>query len=167
MLLNEALLLVSSAPRHAPATIARKEIPISPGIYAWYRRGESNPSYLGKATGQGGLRHRIWGQHLNPKYLEWRQDRWTSEDDAQAERGAMHNGRPVIEKSAFRKNLARACDLIPGAHSLEYIKANFEVALIPLQGLSSEQIREIEGQLIRQLQPVLNRSGKGPKRESA
>ena len=46
-------------PRRQAATLAREDIPTSPGVYAWYRRGKA--IYVGKAKS---LRDRLWTRHL-------------------------------------------------------------------------------------------------------
>lgn len=49
-------------PRHAGGQLSRRDLPTGPGVYAWYRDGK--PIYSGRAIGKGGLRERIWGNHL-------------------------------------------------------------------------------------------------------
>ncbi|MNO56115.1 hypothetical protein D3C76_466230 [compost metagenome] len=46
--------------------IVRDDIPLDIGIYAWFTKVNKELIYIGKATGSGGLRKRIWSQHLNP-----------------------------------------------------------------------------------------------------
>ncbi len=48
-----------AAPKHPSATLRRAYIPVSPGVYAWYRRGQA--IYVGKADS---LASRLWSQHL-------------------------------------------------------------------------------------------------------
>jgi hypothetical protein len=43
--------------------------------YAWFTKINKELIYIGKATGSGGLRKRIWSQHLNPVYLGCRTSR--------------------------------------------------------------------------------------------
>lgn len=49
-------------PRYAAATLRAVDIPIQPGVYAWYRDGEA--LYVGRAKGRRGLRERIARNHL-------------------------------------------------------------------------------------------------------
>jgi hypothetical protein len=53
-----------SQPRRLAGRLSGKDVPLSPGVYAWYRDGE--PVYSGRALGKGGLRGRVWGNHLKP-----------------------------------------------------------------------------------------------------
>ena len=53
---------LNSQPRRAAASITRNDVPTQPGVYAWYCEGEA--VYSGRALGAGGLRGRIWGNHL-------------------------------------------------------------------------------------------------------
>ena len=50
---------VDALPRHNPASLSKADIPVSSGVYAWYRNGQA--IYVGKATS---LRSRTWSQHL-------------------------------------------------------------------------------------------------------
>jgi hypothetical protein len=54
---------MNSQPRRAAEQLSGREIPTTPGIYAWYREGD--PVYSGRAVGKSGLRGRIWRNHLN------------------------------------------------------------------------------------------------------
>lgn len=49
-------------PRPPAAAPLGKEVPTSPGVYAWYSRGK--PVYSGRALGAEGLRGRIGKDHL-------------------------------------------------------------------------------------------------------
>jgi hypothetical protein len=48
--------------RHAADQLSRRDVPTTPGVYAWYRDGK--PIYSGRAVGKEGLQDRIWGTHL-------------------------------------------------------------------------------------------------------
>lgn len=50
--------------------ISRDDIPTEKGIYAYIDKERLTIKYVGSAVGINGLRKRIWGQHLNPNYLE-------------------------------------------------------------------------------------------------
>jgi len=53
---------MNGQPRSAADQLARADLPTSPGVYAWYREGK--PVYSGRAIGAGGLRDRVWTNHL-------------------------------------------------------------------------------------------------------
>lgn len=53
---------MNSQPRRAAEQMLSRDIPTTPGVYAWYREGE--PVYSGRAIGKTGLHERIWGNHL-------------------------------------------------------------------------------------------------------
>ncbi len=55
-------LRMNSEPRYRAAVLAGRDVPTSPGVYAWYRDGD--PVYSGRAIGAEGLRGRIWKNHL-------------------------------------------------------------------------------------------------------
>jgi len=157
--LDDVITYLSSTPRTRALTIERADLPPEPGLYLWFKNDRDQPSYLGKATGRKGIRSRIWSQHLNPNYLETRQERWTKEDLPQAGCSVTKQGRPAIEKSAFRKALARKYGLVPGTPVVEFIRERYELIWIPLPELDGSATREIEYGLIRKLIPILNRSG--------
>ncbi|EAR26119.1 hypothetical protein A20C1_09569 [marine actinobacterium PHSC20C1] len=52
---------VASAAKHDPRTTRRRDIPIAPGVYIWFKNGE--PVYAGRAKGAKGLRDRL-SNHL-------------------------------------------------------------------------------------------------------
>ncbi len=54
--------LMNSQSHRAARQLSSRDIPIMPGVYAWYR--QSEPVYASRATGKHGLRDRIWGNHL-------------------------------------------------------------------------------------------------------
>lgn len=53
------------------------------GIYFWFDIDDDSLVYIGIAVGVGGLKRRILRQHLNPKYLEYRDEKHTSKDGYQ------------------------------------------------------------------------------------
>ena len=73
----------------------------------------------------------------------------------------LSNGQLAIEKSAFRKNLARKYGLAPGEATVKFIMMNFEVLLLPLEEMTPDGIVETEKSLIKAIRPPLNRAGKG------
>ena len=136
--------------------IERDLIPKEKGLYAYYQKNNGVIEYIGSATGQNGLRGRVWGQHLNPKYLEPRTEKFTKIDQKQVEKATIHNGKIVIEKSAFRKNLARKHNLAPGFECLEFLKDNFLISIIPLTNRTKGEIRAMEKYLIKVTSPKYN-----------
>jgi hypothetical protein len=160
MELDEVIALINSDDgKELPLSLLEKGVPEVMGVYVWYGQGSKLPAYVGKATGKKGLRHRILSQHLNSNYLETRSERWTFEDEAQVAHGVTHNGRPAIEKSAFRKNLARKTGNPPGEKNIQFIVENFVLRLLPFPNSTPKEIGAMESRLIKHYQPVLNRSG--------
>jgi len=140
----------------SPSALAVGQVTDEQGIYIWYKADESSPVYIGKATGKAGLRGRVIRQHLNAKYLETRESKITSKDQGQLSHGVSLNGKPAIEKSVFRKHLARSHGLSPGKCAVDFIQANFRILLIPLPNLSADQIRIVEDKLVGSLRPKFN-----------
>jgi len=140
----------------SPADLDPDEVSRNRGVYIWYGTDRSCPAYVGKATGKRGLRGRVMRQHLNAKYLETRESIISARDQRQLEHGTTHNGRPAIEKSMFRKHLARLYDLAPGQGTVDFIYANFKVFLFPLPDFTSDEIRKVEDELVKALKPRLN-----------
>ena len=139
-----------------PSELGVDDVPTERGVYIWYALDQSVPAYIGKAAGKTGLRGRVLRQHLNAKYLETRVSKFTSKDENQLSHQILLNGKPAIEKSVFRKHLARSHDLAPGQATVEFIEANFRVQLIPLPGLTDNEIRTVEDKLVQALSPKLN-----------
>jgi len=48
--------------RHDAARLSERDIPATPGVYAWYH--DSRPFYSGRAVGRQGIRTRLWSDHL-------------------------------------------------------------------------------------------------------
>ena len=139
-----------------PSELGVDDVPTERGVYIWYALDQSVPAYIGKAAGKTGLRGRVLRQHLNAKYLETRASKFTSRDENQLSHQILLNGKPAIEKSVFRKHLARSHDLAPGQATVEFIEANFRVQLIPLPDLTDNEIRTVEDKLVQALSPKLN-----------
>lgn len=158
--LEEVIFTIDSIDdRTSPQNVIERGAPADMGVYIWYENGSKTPLYIGKATGKYGLRRRILGQHLNAKYLETRQERWTTEDEHQASQGVLHNGHLAIEKSAFRKNLARKTGNSPGEQNVRYIHDNCLLRMLPFPQLNAKEIASIESKLIKHYRPELNRAG--------
>lgn len=136
--------------------LKRQDIPKEKGIYGYFNKDSQDLEYIGSAVSCEGLRGRIWSQHLNVKYLENREDRFSKKDKKQIEKEVKKNGKIVIEKSAFRKNLARKHDLIPGEPCLQFLKENFDIVIMSLGELSKEKIHEIEKKIIIEHTPRYN-----------
>ncbi|HHH54690.1 MAG TPA: hypothetical protein ENK91_13595 [Bacteroidetes bacterium] len=127
------------------------------GIYAYLGIHDNSLKYIGSAVGKNGLRGRIWSQHLNPIYLESRKNKFTEKDKKQLSKRVLRNNKPVIEKSAFRKNLARKYDLTPGESCLKFLKENFLLVFAPLIDYDTKEILSIEKHLILNENPEFNR----------
>src|SRR5438128_12099859 len=95
------------APRDASA-ITRDDVPPQQGLYVWFGKPSEEVLYVGKASGKGGLRKRIWSQHLNPKYLENRVAKFQAADEFQLSCRVLRGGKPCVEQSVFRRSIARA-----------------------------------------------------------
>ena len=83
--------LLSQRRRDAKALNKPDDIPSQQGVYVWYSIKSGEILYVGKATGRAGLRGRIWRQHLNPKYLEPRAEKFRPVD----KRGKLADGRDL------------------------------------------------------------------------
>ena len=132
MTFDELLAQIEDAPRRDPLTLCREDIPSAPGVYVWYSKASRCPVYIGKAAGDKGLRHRIWAQHLNPRYLEGRALKITTADAFQLSRAVVVRGQPRIDKSVFRRNIGRRERIAPGQETVDYIRECFEVAWVVL-----------------------------------
>ena len=102
--------------RHEAATLSRDDIPTLQGLYVWSSASSGEVFYVGKASGRAGLRNRIWAQHLNPKYVETREEKFQSADDFQRGCSVLIGGKVCVDKSVFRRSLGRSRRLAPGAH---------------------------------------------------
>ena len=133
----------------------KPDVPLTCGIYCFRNREDGSPAYIGSATGQRGLRARI-SQHLNPIYLEARPRVFSRFDEAQVAKGIKHNGKLVIEKSYFRKQLARRHDLAPGTECLSYLISRFTLSYVEFPDASREEILLAESELIEDQNPTYN-----------
>jgi len=144
--------------RRRPAkTLNRDDVPSQQGLYVWYATDSGEVYYVGKAAGRGGLRRRIGRQHLNPKYLETRPERFRPGDEFQLSCGVEAGGRVCVDKSVFRRNLGRLFGLAPGDRTVQYIREKLAVAWLTADLLGD--ITKCELDLIRQLRPKLNAIG--------
>jgi hypothetical protein len=149
--------LINKVPFDA-ADDLRKTIPKEIGAYTWSTKRNSKLMYVGIATGRNGLYGRIIKQHLNPSYLLTDQDKWREKDEFQIAHYSFLNGKPAIDKSAFRKNLGREHNLQPGEETVNYIKSNFCLRFIVVP--SRESARAIEKEIIQLYEPGYNIAGK-------
>lgn len=62
------------------SNLSRKQLPREIGVYCWIDKRTKELVYIGSATGERGLRGRIWEQHLNPNYLETRKEKFYRPD---------------------------------------------------------------------------------------
>ena len=76
---------MNGEPRRPAAVLVGRDVPTSPGVYAWYREGK--PVYSGRALGAEGLRGRVWKYHLK-----------TGND---------------LSRSSFRRNVCEHLDIAP------------------------------------------------------
>jgi excinuclease UvrABC nuclease subunit len=130
-------------------------IPHEPGIYGWFNKEYDYIEYIGRAVGEGGLNTRIVKQHLNPIYLLYNESKWSkSRDLFQIEHAVIIQVRRAIDKSAFRKNVSRVNNLIPGKESVNYIKRNFWLRFLIFN--DKDEIKNIEKQLIKITHPIYN-----------
>jgi hypothetical protein len=145
MTFDDFLVLIEAAPLHAPRKLIRTDIPAEPGIYVWYFRNTRDPVYVGKASGNNGLRQRIWAQHLNPCYLEGRVKRMIATDDFQRYCNVPGQEYPRVDKSMFRRNIGRRKHIAPGQATVDYIHEHFEVIWVALPKV---EVPALERQLI-------------------
>lgn len=126
--LDDLVARLDAAPRHDPLKLQGRDIPSETGVYVWFAKGTKRPVYVGKASGEKGLRYRIWAQHLNPNYLEWREQKFTDADFFQLSCAVAVRGRLCIDKSVFRRNIGRRERIPPGEPTVDYIRHHFAVA---------------------------------------
>ena len=138
-------------------------VPKEHGVYAWFQ--DDEVVYIGKSTaGRYGMYRRIVKQHLEPAYLEPREDIWTDKDRYQIENRVLDKkGRHAIDKSAFRKSVARKHQLLAGEESVEFLKKHFTFACLALPNAGKPLILAIEGALTRKYNPIYNTSNKRPR----
>lgn len=89
-----------------PLSVNQDSLSKAKGIYAWFSKETGHVVYVGKATGPGGLRHRIWGQRLNPNYLETRSELFNPKDAFHLENPVFRNGKVCIEGESEHRKLA-------------------------------------------------------------
>lgn len=137
-------------------------IPKTKGIYFWCTKDSDEVVYIGTGSGVNGLYNRIVRQHLNPKYIEYREEKQSVKDFFQQEHPIMKEVKGVlkagIDQSAFRKNIGRTYRIKPGDDNVNYIIENLYLKFHELA--DKEELILLEKKLIQKHQPVLNISHK-------
>mgnify|MGYP000023440035 FL=1 len=140
------------------ATDLKAIIPKTKGIYFWCTKDSDEVVYIGTGSGVNGLYNRIVRQHLNPKYIEYREEKQSVKDFFQQEHPIMKEVKGVlkagIDQSAFRKNIGRTYLIKPGVATVAYIKENLYLKFHELE--DKEELIFLEKELIHKHQPVLN-----------
>lgn len=152
--------LISSQTKLDASNLEPSRVPKQPGLYVWYSKATGEPAYVGSAVGENGLRRRICQQHLNPRYLEKRPTKLGNKDWYQLENPILVNDVIAVDKSAFRKNVARKHQLKAGKESVGYLKDNFCVSFMVLQDCEKNRLLELENEAIKVLNPTYNLRGK-------
>lgn len=137
-----------------------EKIPKQMGIYMFVEKSDHNKVvYVGSAVGADGLFKRIVLQHLNPGYLESRQDKWSrSAYPFQASNPKNHNGALAVDKSSFRKHIGEYFKLLPGFPTVQAILERFDLKVMTTE--SKSETLELESNLIASLSPIFNTKGK-------
>ena len=137
-------------------------IPKTKGIYFWCTKDTDEVVYIGTGSGVNGLYNRIVRQHLNPKYIEYREEKQSVKDFFQQEHPILKEVKGVlkagIDQSAFRKNIGRTYLIKPGVATVAYIKENLYLKFHELE--DKKELILLEKELIQKHQPVLNISHK-------
>jgi hypothetical protein len=135
-------------------------IPKTKGVYAWFSNQDHSMVYIGLAAGKKGLFNRIVRHHLNPKSLETREEKIRDKDWYQVENPIYVDGKIAIDKSAFRKNVARYHKLRAGEESVNFLINNFKLNYYELDDLTKQQINEVEDEMIKIFKPFYNKNKK-------
>src|SRR5262245_5274643 len=117
-------------PLQGVAELSAEDIPVEPGVYAWYRRGRL--FYVGES--HRGLRSRLWGNHLR----------------GNARGSTLRNkvGKAFEFPPTGFRAYGRGAEEVISGKLLEC-----EVRFLPL---SPELIDEAQADLIRELDPPMN-----------
>lgn len=143
----------------------KQGIPRDKGIYFWFVDEQVN--YIGIAKNRNGLYGRVALQHLNEKYLEFRESKQNPELDkfqlSQAVQtlDAEGNAKMGIDKSTFRKKIGRKFKLKPGSETVSYIKENGTLKFTVINNIEDKSLDLIEATLIAFFQPPLNTAHTG------
>jgi len=140
----------------------QNELPKTKGIYFWLKKDSEEIVYIGIACNKEGLRKRISQQHLNPKYLEFRENKQTSKDEFQLThfipRISSNIIKKGIDKSSFRKSIGRKLLLKPGKETCEYILNNLRLKILVIEDVM--YLKKLEKEMINLYKPVFNTSYK-------
>ena len=145
-------------------TNAKAELSKNRGMYFWFDKETHEIVYIGIAVGVGGLRTRVALQHLNPNYLECRTKKHTAKDEFQIrhaiERVSTKDGsvKRGIDKSAFRKSIARKLKMKPGNDTVNYIHEHLYLKVYESEDVPV--IKALEINLIGEYQPLFNTAHK-------
>lgn len=141
---------------------AKELIPKNIGIYFWFENKTDRLVYIGTGSGKNGLYNRIVRQHLNPKYIEFRETKHSKKDYFQLANPIMKEVKgilkPGIDQSAFRKNIGRTYKVKPGEGTVNYILDNLYVKYKEVEDIN--ELMELEKNLIAEHKPELNISHK-------
>ena len=143
----------------------KQGIPRDKGIYFWFVGEQVN--YIGIAKNRNGLYGRVALQHLNEKYLEFRESKQNPELDkfqlsqAVPTFDAEGNAKIGIDKSTFRKKIGRKFKLKPGSETVSYIKENGTLKFTAINNIEGKSLDLIEATLIAFFQPPLNTTHTG------
>jgi len=153
---KDAIETLARGIKYDPHRLGNEVIPKSTGLYAWFTRDDKEIVYIGVAQGKNGLHQRIIKQHLNPKYLETRESKFTEKDQYQLEHPVIVKGRKAIDKSAFRKNVARNNSLSPGQESVDFIRNSFLLSFIVFRDGNKADLQKLEEAVIKIKEPKYN-----------
>jgi hypothetical protein len=137
--------------------LKKYDIPKEMGLYALIEKESHGIAYIGTATNNKyGLYQRIWNQHMNPVYLETRNNVFSELDIYQLEHPIYHNGQLAIDKSTFRRKVARHYLLHAGQECVDFIKEHFLLSLAVYPPDEQENILHRSQMLIKAHQPLYN-----------
>lgn len=136
----------------------KAEVPKLPGVCIWQDRQAGEVVYVGVGVGKSGLYNRICNQHLNPRYLEFRQDKLTTDDGFQLEhavRQSVTDGiGSGIDKSSLRRAIGRSLKLMPGEETCQYILDNLQLKILTIE--NEVAAKELARALIKEHRPRYN-----------
>lgn len=139
----------------------QEQLTAKKGIYFWFDVSTGECVYIGIACNKNGLKGRISRQHLNPKYLEFREHKHTSYDEFQLSHPVIKVSSGGIEKrgidkSSFRKSIGRKLKLYPGDETCSYILNNLTLRVH--EDENEEYLKNLEREMIKKHQPKFNTS---------
>lgn len=137
--------------KYDPAQV-RDKITKDPGLFIWFDRASGRPVYIDITNSRDGLHGLVIRQNLSPSYVESRPDRIKNAHAV----GNSKDGRPVVEKSYFRKIVSEKYSLKPGSDCVEFIQKNFLIALCPMPGSSREDLVEYGRKILLAYRPEFN-----------